>query len=134
MKNGQTREEWKAMSEANKLLNKRPGTIRVDGTCVRIGAMPSHSQALTVKLKESMSEADFISHIKDSHEWLKFVDNNKEDTLKYLGPAYTSGNLNITVGRVRKLNLGDCFFNVFTVGDQLLWGAAEPLRRILRIL
>jgi aspartate-semialdehyde dehydrogenase len=134
MENGQTREEWKAMVEANKLLSQKAGTLKVDGTCVRIGAMRSHSQALTVKCKEGMSEGEFIGLIKDSHSWLKFVPNNKEATLRDLNPAVTSGTLDIAVGRVRKLNIGPEYFNVFTVGDQLLWGAAEPLRRFLRIL
>lgn len=132
MENGQTREEWKAMVEANKILGNEPGTIKIDGSCVRIGAMRSHSQALTVKCKQPMTEEEFVGLIKDSHPWLKFVANNKEDTLKGLTPAATSGTLDIAVGRVRRMNLGHDFFNVFTVGDQLLWGAAEPLRRFLR--
>lgn len=134
MENGQTREEWKAMVEANKILSQTPGTLKIDGTCVRIGAMRSHSQALTVKCKTGLEESEFIGLIKDSHPWLKFVNNEKEQTLKELTPAATSGTLDIAVGRVRKMNLGPEFFNVFTVGDQLLWGAAEPLRRFLRLM
>lgn len=134
MENGQTREEWKAMVEGNKILGLGSSDqIAIDGTCVRIGAMRSHSQALTIKLKKGLNLKEFEDSIKGAHEWLDFVPNNKEDTLKKLSPAYTSGSLKIAVGRVRPMNLGTDFVNLFTVGDQLLWGAAEPLRRFLRL-
>ncbi len=128
---GQTREEWKAMVEANKILGLN-NTLGVDGTCVRVGALRSHSQALTIKLKKPMGAEEFSALLKDSHEWLEFVENNKEETLRELTPAAASGTLRIKVGRVRALKMAPDFMNVFTVGDQLLWGAAEPLRRFLR--
>ncbi|MCF8059611.1 MAG: aspartate-semialdehyde dehydrogenase [Bacteriovoracaceae bacterium] len=134
MENGQTREEWKAMVEGNKILGLGGGQqIAVDGTCVRIGAMRSHSQAITLKCKSDVNFSEFSDLISEAHDWLDFVPNNKEDTLKRLSPANYSGSLNIGVGRVRPMNLGKEFVNVFTVGDQLLWGAAEPLRRFLRL-
>lgn len=134
MDNGQTREEWKAMVEGNKILGlSGKESIPVDGTCVRIGAMRSHSQAITLKLKSSPDLSELTELIGKAHDWLDFVPNNKEETLKRLSPAHYSGSLNIGVGRLRPMNLGEGFFNVFTVGDQLLWGAAEPLRRFLRL-
>lgn len=134
MDNGQTKEEWKAMVEGNKILGLEGNSqIPIDGTCVRIGAMRSHSQALTIKLKKSIDESSFIDILKDSHEWLDFVDNDRAMTVERLSPAQYSGTMQIGLGRVRKMNLGDTFFNAFTVGDQLLWGAAEPLRRFLRL-
>jgi aspartate-semialdehyde dehydrogenase len=132
--NGQTKEEWKAGVEGNKILgNSDTRHIPIDGTCVRIGAMRSHSQALTIKLKRPLDLAKFESQIKEAHEWVEFVPNEREITTQKLSPAYFSGTLKIGVGRVRPMNLGADFVNVFTVGDQLLWGAAEPLRRFLRL-
>jgi aspartate-semialdehyde dehydrogenase len=134
MENGQTREEWKAMVEGNKILGlEGKQSIPVDGTCVRIGAMRSHSQAITLKLNKTMETSELEGLIGKAHDWLDFVPNNKEETLKRLSPAHYSGSLKIGVGRVRPMNLGPEFFNVFTIGDQLLWGAAEPLRRFLRL-
>lgn len=133
MENGQTREEWKGMAETNKILGNN-SSIGVDGTCVRIGAMRCHSQGLTIKLNKDISIDEVNSMINEGNSWAKLVDNSKEETLKYLTPAYTSGTLNIPVGRVRKMNLGPEFINAYTVGDQLLWGAAEPLRRALRLI
>jgi aspartate-semialdehyde dehydrogenase len=131
---GQTREEWKAMVEGNKILGlSGDSQIQIDGTCVRIGAMRSHSQALTIKLKKSIEESSFVELLRHSHEWLDYVPNEREATVQKLNPAHYSGSLKISLGRVRKMNLGDSFFNAFTVGDQLLWGAAEPLRRFLRL-
>lgn len=132
LENGQTREEWKAQIEANKVLgNSKENHILIDGTCVRVGSMRSHAQGLTVKLKKNVDLAT-IENLLDSHnEWTQVVLNSKEDTLEKLSPAAVSGTLKIPVGRLRKMNLGQRFLNVFTVGDQLLWGAAEPLRRIL---
>lgn len=132
VEDGQTKEEWKGISETNKILETTE-VIAVDGTCVRMGAMRCHSQALTIKLKKDIPIEEIESIIKESNPWVKFVENNKEETLKYLTPTYATGTLEIPVGRVRKMNLGPEYLNVFTVGDQLLWGAAEPLRRMLRI-
>jgi aspartate-semialdehyde dehydrogenase len=133
MANGQSREEWKAMLEANKILQS-PVNIPIDGTCVRVGAFRAHSQALTVKLKKNVDLSTIEQLIQSSHPWLKWVPNNREDTIKNLTPLSVSGTLDIAVGRVRKMSLGEKYLNVFTVGDQLLWGAAEPLRRMLRQL
>lgn len=133
--NGQTKEEWKGCVEANKILGYAPNTVKVDGVCVRVGVLRSHSQALTIKLKRKdlqLSEIEKI--ISDANEWVKFVPNNKADTLRELTPASVSGTLDIAVGRLKRLNFGDDFISIFTVGDQLLWGAAEPLRRMLNIL
>ena len=133
VEDGQTKEEWKGVSETNKILESKV-RIPVDGTCVRMGAMRCHSQALTVKLKKDLPIKEIEQIIRESNPWVKFVENTKEETLKYLTPTYATGTLEIPVGRVRKMNLGPEYLNVFTVGDQLLWGAAEPLRRMLRIL
>ncbi len=130
---GQTREEWKGMVEANKILGLND-SLGVDGTCVRVGALRSHSQALTLKLKKSVSADELEKMIGDAHEWVDVVANNKEATIKDLTPAAASGTLRIKVGRIRPMKLSPDMMNVFTVGDQLLWGAAEPLRRFLRIL
>lgn len=131
--NGQSREEWKAQAETNKILSSTTA-IPVDGTCVRIGAMRCHSQALTVKLNRNIPMGDIESAIANANEWVELVPNNKEETLAKLTPTYVTGTLSIPVGRLRKMNLGDQYLNVFTVGDQLLWGAAEPLKRMLQIL
>jgi aspartate-semialdehyde dehydrogenase len=134
MDNGQTREEWKAMVEGNKILGQSGSDqIAIDGTCVRIGAMRSHSQALTIKLKDNLDLKTFDDLVASAHDWVDFVPNTKEETVKRLHPANYSGSLKIGVGRTRAMNLGSNFVNVFTVGDQLLWGAAEPLRRFLRL-
>jgi len=134
MENGQTREEWKAMVEGNKILGLTGNQkIAVDGTCVRIGAMRSHSQAITLKCKSDVDLSEFTELIAKAHDWVDLVPNTKEATLERLSPAHYSGSLNIGVGRVRPMNLGKEFVNIFTVGDQLLWGAAEPLRRFLRL-
>ena len=129
---GQTREEWKGMVEANKILGCRP-PIPVDGICVRVGAMRCHSQAVTIKLKRNVPLADIEALIAADHPWAKVVPNDKESTLRQLTPAAVSGTLMTPVGRLRKMKLGPDFLTAFTVGDQLLWGAAEPLRRMLRI-
>ena len=127
---GQSREEWKAQVEANKILgSKKP--VAIDGTCVRVGALRCHSQAFTIKLKKSADISTIENLIKEGNEWVEFVENDKESTLSKLTPAYTSGTLKIPVGRVRKMTLGDEYLNAFSIGDQLLWGAAEPLRRTL---
>ncbi len=134
--NGQSREEWKGQAETNKILGKTSDTlINVDGLCVRIGAMRCHSQALTIKLKQDVSLDEIIKALKDSdNPWLDVVDNNKPDTVERLTPVAVTGTLKVAVGRLRKMNMGDNYLTAFTVGDQLLWGAAEPLRRMLAIL
>jgi aspartate-semialdehyde dehydrogenase len=132
--NGQSREEWKAQAEANKILGTTGNPVAIDGTCVRIGAMRSHSQALTIKLTKDVPLADVESILAEANDWCEVVPNDKEATLARLTPAYATGTLKIPVGRLRKMNMGAEYLNAFTVGDQLLWGAAEPLRRMLRIL
>jgi aspartate-semialdehyde dehydrogenase len=130
---GQTREEWKGHAETNKILGTNPA-IPVDGLCVRVGAMRSHSQALTIKLKRDIPLDEIQSVIGTAHDWVSVVPNTKEETLRKLSPAAVSGTLGIPVGRLRKMKMGPEFVAMFTVGDQLLWGAAEPLRRMLQIL
>ncbi|MGI6525114.1 MAG: aspartate-semialdehyde dehydrogenase [Bdellovibrionota bacterium] len=134
MDNGQTREEWKGMVETNKILGKSDNQIPLDGLCVRVGSLRCHSQGLTIKLKQDLPLEEIQNMIEAGNEWVKVVPNNKEETLKYLTPAAVSGTLNIPIGRLRKMNLGGKYLTAFTVGDQLLWGAAEPLRRALRII
>lgn len=129
---GQTREEWKGGAEANKILGLTGSkVIPMDGTCVRIGALRCHSQALTLKLKQKIPLDEIEDMIANSNSWVKVVANDPESTRSQLTPTEVSGTLTIPVGRLRKMNLGDDFLNAFTVGDQLLWGAAEPLRRML---
>lgn len=133
MDSGQTREEWKGIAETNKILgNDKP--VPIDGACVRIGAMRCHSQALTIKLTRDYSIDDIQEIIKASNEWVKIVPNNKEATLKELNTAEVTGTLRVPIGRIRKLNMGPEYMTAFTVGDQLLWGAAEPVRRIFKII
>lgn len=133
--NGQTKEEWKGGVEANKILGYAPETVKVDGVCVRVGVLRSHSQALTIKLKRNdLSLEEIEKIIASANPWVKFVANNKPETLKELTPASVSGTLDIAVGRLKRLNFGPEYISLFTVGDQLLWGAAEPLRRMLNIL
>lgn len=133
LENGQSREEWKAQAEANKILGTT-SPIPIDGTCVRVGALRCHSQALTIKLKQDIPLDEVEKLITSHNQWVNFIPNQKERTLKELTPAAVTGTLNIHVGRVRKLALGGEYLNLFTVGDQLLWGAAEPLRRTLMML
>ncbi len=130
---GQTKEEWKGLVETNKILQSDP-IIPIDGICVRIGAMRSHSQALTIKLTKDMPVEEIMEILRNDNEWVDVVDNNKEETLARLTPAAISGTLTVPVGRIRKMKMGPEYLSAFTVGDQLLWGAAEPLRRMLRIL
>jgi aspartate-semialdehyde dehydrogenase len=137
--NGQSREEWKAQAEANKILGRTNGkngshVIPMDGICVRIGAMRCHSQALTIKLRRPLPLDEIEGMIADAHDWVKVVPNRREETLAELTPAAVTGKLSVPVGRLRKMPMGDDYLAAFTVGDQLLWGAAEPLRRMLRIL
>ena len=133
LESGQSREEWKAQVEANKILGT-DATVPVDGTCVRIGAMRCHSQAFTVKLKKDVPMAEIEQLIDGANDWVRVVPNDRDVTLKELTPTAVTGKLDIPVGRLRKLSMGPEYLNAFTVGDQLLWGAAEPLRRVLLIL
>ena len=133
VEDGQSKEEWKGMVETNKILGSNPA-IPVDGVCVRVGAMRSHSQALTIKLVRDVPLDEINDAIRRSNDWVRLVPNTKEDTLRGLSPAAVSGTLNVAIGRVRKMKMGPDFLSAFTVGDQLLWGAAEPLRRTLRML
>ena len=132
--NGQSREEWKGMAETNKILGRGAQAIPVDGICVRVGAMRCHSQAFTVKLTRDVSLTEIERIIGSANPWVKIVTNEREATLRELTPAAVTGTLDVPVGRLRKLPMGGAFLAAFTVGDQLLWGAAEPLRRMLRIL
>ena len=139
--NGQSREEWKAGAEANKILGRgeafghnAPAAIAIDGLCVRIGAMRCHSQALTIKLKKDVPLDEINDIIASDNEWVQLVPNTRDNSMHALTPAATTGKLTIPVGRVRKMQMGGEYISAFTVGDQLLWGAAEPLRRMLRIV
>ncbi len=136
--NGMSKEEWKGMAETNKIMGMGEGfnspAVPVDGFCVRVGAMRCHSQALTFKLKKDVPLADIEAMITQDNAWVQLVPNTKEATLKDLTPVAVSGTMRIPVGRVRKLAMGPEYLGAFTIGDQLLWGAAEPLRRMLRIL
>ena len=134
LENGQSREEWKAMAECNKILGREANPIPIDGTCVRIGAMRCHSQAFTIKLTTDVPIDEINDVLAKSTEWTDLVSNECEDSLERLTPAAVTGTLRIPVGRVRKMNLGSEYLNAFAVGDQLLWGAAEPLKRMLVIL
>ncbi len=131
---GQSREEWKAQAEANKILGRSERPVPVDGICVRVGAMRCHSQALTIKLKKDVPLDEVQGIVAEGNEWVRVVPNRKEETLAELTPAAVTGKLSIPVGRLRKLPMGGEYLAAFTVGDQLLWGAAEPLRRMLRVL
>lgn len=131
---GQSREEWKGQAETNKILGRNGCAIPVDGVCVRVGAMRCHSQALTIKLKRALPLDEVEGMLAEANDWVKVVPNRREETLAELTPAAVTGRLSVPVGRLRKLPMGDDYLTAFTVGDQLLWGAAEPLRRMLRIL
>jgi aspartate-semialdehyde dehydrogenase len=133
MPGGQTREEWKGMAETNKILGLRP-PVPVDGVCVRVGTMRCHSQALCIKLTKDVPLADIEQMLAGGNSWVRVIPNNKDATLRCLTPTAVSGTLNVPIGRLRKLTPGPQFLGAFTVGDQLLWGAAEPLRRMLHIL
>lgn len=132
--NGQSKEEWKGLVETNKILGREANPVPVDGLCVRIGAMRCHSQALTIKLKRDVPLADIEGMLAAANDWVKVVPNQREPTMKELTPAAITGTLRVPVGRLRKLSIGPQYLAAFTCGDQLLWGAAEPLRRMLRVL
>lgn len=134
MENGQTREEWKGLVETNKILGRSENPIPIDGQCVRIGAMRCHSQAFTIKLKQDVPLADINGMLAANNDWVTVVPNTKEETIADLTPAAVTGTLTVPVGRIRKMILGGKYLTAFSVGDQLLWGAAEPLRRILNII
>ena len=133
MPGGQTREEWKGMAETNKILGLDP-PVPVDGICVRVGTMRCHSQGLTIKLKRDVPLAEIEQIIAGTNEWVKLVPNDKASTFRDLTPTAVSGTLTVPIGRLHKLSLGPEYLGAFTVGDQLLWGAAEPLRRMLNVL
>ncbi len=134
LENGQSKEEWKAQSETNKILGRTEKPIPIDGICVRIGAMRSHSQALTIKLRKDLPISEIESILAAANDWVKVIPNEREASIRELTPAKVTGTLSVPIGRIRKLAMGPEYISAFTVGDQLLWGAAEPLRRMLRIL
>ena len=134
LESGQSKEEWKAQVEANKILGRSANPVPIDGLCVRVGAMRCHSQALTIKLTCDVPLDEIHGLIAAHNEWVKVVPNDREISMRELTPAAVTGTLTVPVGRMRKLNMGPEYLTAFTVGDQLLWGAAEPLRRMLRIL
>ncbi len=132
--NGQSKEEWKGGAETNKILGRESRPTPIDGLCVRIGAMRCHSQALTIKLARDVPMDELNAIIASANDWVKVVPNEREASMKDLTPAAVTGTLAVPVGRLRKMSMGGEYLSAFTVGDQLLWGAAEPLRRMLRIL
>ena len=132
--NGQSKEEWKGGAETNKILGLESHPIPIDGLCVRIGAMRCHSQALTIKLRKDVPMDEINAIVASANHWVKVVPNEREASMAQLTPTAVTGTLNVPVGRLRKMSMGREFLSAFTVGDQLLWGAAEPLRRMLRIL
>jgi len=134
MDNGQSREEWKGQAEGNKILGREQRPIPIDGLCVRIGAMRCHSQALTIKLTRDLPLAEIEAILASANDWVKVIPNTRAASLRELSPAAVTGSLSVPIGRLRKLNMGAQYLSAFTVGDQLLWGAAEPLRRMLRVL
>lgn len=135
VENGQSKEEWKGVSETNKILGRSGSDIiPIDGICVRVGAMRCHSQAFTIKLTKDVSVQEVEERIGSHNEWVRVIPNERQITSEELTPVKVSGTLNIPVGRIHKLNIGPQYLTAFTVGDQLLWGAAEPLRRMLKII
>jgi len=132
--NGQSREEWKAQAEGNKILGRSSRPIPIDGICVRVGSMRCHSQALTVKLRRDVPLGEIEAMLAGANDWVKVVPNEKKVTLRDLTPTAVTGTLTVPVGRLKKLSMGGEYLQAFTVGDQLLWGAAEPLRRMMRII
>ncbi len=132
--NGQSKEEWKGGVETNKILGRIENPVHIDGLCVRIGAMRCHSQALTIKLNKNVPLDEISQMLTEANQWAKVIPNEREASMRQLTPAAVTGGLDVPVGRLRKLNMGNEYLSAFTVGDQLLWGAAEPLRRMLRIL
>ena len=131
---GQSREEWKAGAETNKILGIENSPVPIDGLCVRVGAMRCHSQALTIKLTKDISVEEIEAKLASANDWVKVIPNDREKSIEELTPTKVTGTLSVPIGRIRKLTMGPEYISAFTVGDQLLWGAAEPLRRMLRIL
>lgn len=134
LESGQSKEEWKGQAETNKILGRQGSPIPVDGICVRVGAMRCHSQALTIKLAQDVPLDEIHAMLASHNQWVKVVPNDRDVSIRELTPAAVTGTLTVPVGRLRKLNMGPTYLGAFTCGDQLLWGAAEPLRRMLRIL
>ncbi len=134
LESGQSKEEWKAQSETNKILGRSESPIPIDGICVRIGAMRSHSQAMTIKLRKDLPVSEIEALLAGGNDWVKVIPNDRDASIAELTPAKVTGTLSVPIGRIRKLAMGPEYISAFTVGDQLLWGAAEPLRRMLRIL
>lgn len=132
--NGQSKEEWKGLAETNKILGRQANPIPVDGVCVRIGAMRCHSQGLTIKLRRDVPLDEIEDMLARANQWVRVIPNRREESLRDLTPAAVTGTLHVPIGRLRKLAMGPEYLSAFTVGDQLLWGAAEPLRRMLRLL
>ena len=134
LENGQSREEWKGQAETNKILGREANPVPIDGICVRVGAMRCHSQALTLKLRKEVPLDEIAGMLAESNAWVKVVPNRRDVTIREVTPTAVTGTLSVPVGRLRKLNMGPGYLGAFTCGDQLLWGAAEPLRRMLGIL
>ncbi|WP_343153967.1 aspartate-semialdehyde dehydrogenase [Buchnera aphidicola (Mindarus keteleerifoliae)] len=134
MNSGQSKEEWKVQAETNKILSRSNNPILLDATCVRIGSLRCHSQSFTIKLKEDLSILEIENILSSHNPWVKVVPNTIKDTLLYLNPIAVTGTLDIPIGRIRKLTIGSRYLSAFTVGDQLLWGASEPIRRMLKFL
>ncbi len=134
LENGQSREEWKAGVESNKILGTLENPVPIDGLCVRVGAMRSHSQALTIKMRQDLPIDEVVEILAAANPWVEVIPNDRDRTVAELTPAVVTGTLSVPVGRLRKLSMGGEYLSAFTVGDQLLWGAAEPLRRMLKIL
>ena len=132
--NGQSKEEWKGQAETNKILGRGQQPIPIDGLCVRIGAMRCHSQALTIKLTGDVPLDEIHDMLAGANEWVRVIPNDRDISMRELTPTAVTGRMHVPVGRLRKLAMGGEYLTAFTVGDQLLWGAAEPLRRMLRIL
>ena len=134
LENGQSKEEWKGGVETNKILGRSDNPMPIDGLCVRVGAMRCHSQALTIKLKQNLPIDEIHDMLAQANDWVKVVPNDRDLSMKELSPAVVTGSLGVPIGRLRKMAMGEEYLSAFTVGDQLLWGAAEPLRRMLQIL
>lgn len=134
LESGQSKEEWKASVETNKIMGRSENPIPIDGLCVRIGAMRCHSQAMTIKLNRDIPMSDIHAILAEANDWVEVIPNHRDDSLDKLTPAYVTGTMQIPVGRLRKMHMGGEYLSAFTVGDQLLWGAAEPLRRMLKNL
>ncbi len=134
VEDGRTREEWKGFAETNKLLGRSNNPVPVDGLCVRVGSMRCHSQAFTIKLKKDVELNDIEAMLAAHNDWVKVIPNERETTVRELTPAKITGTLGVPVGRIHKLRLGKEYLTAFSVGDQLLWGAAEPLRRVLKLI